>query len=244
MTTARTTGGTALPRRHEPAPTPGRTAVRAFGEILITLGLVVLLFVAYQLFYSNVEAGRAQTRVTAALEERWASPESPLKEIPLGDGFALIRIPRLGSDWVKPIVEGVGPKDLATGIGHYPRTALPGKVGNFSLAGHRATHGEPFRNLDRMRKGDAIVIETKDTWHVYRVDRSEVVLPTQVAVLEPVPNRPGVKPTERLVTLTTCNPRWASYQRLIVYGHLAGTQDKSAGIPDVLKTSSPHAPSR
>jgi sortase A len=239
----RTASGTA-PRRPASRLSPVRTAVRAFGEVLITLGLVVLLFCAYQLFYSNLEAGRAQNRITADLQKRWAAPELPaespesrLKQIPLGDGFALIRIPRLGSDWVKPVVEGVGPHDLSNGLGHYPTTALPGKVGNLALAGHRATHGEPFRDLDQMREGDAIVIETRETWYVYRVDRTEIVLPTQVDVIEPVPNRPGVKPTKRLITLTTCNPRWASYQRLIVYGHLAKTQQKSAGIPDVLTSA-------
>jgi len=212
----------------------GRSAARAFGEVLITSGLVVLLFCVYQLFYSNIEAGRAQTRVTADLQKRWAAPGSGMSKAPLGDGFARIRIPRLGGDWVTPVVEGVRPQDLAKGVGHYPMTGLPGKVGNFALAGHRATHGEPFRDLDRMRRGDAIVIETKDTWYVYTVDSSEIVSPAQVGVLEPVPNRPRVRPTQRLITLSTCNPRWASYQRLIVYGHLTGTQDKSAGVPHVL----------
>jgi sortase A len=217
-----------------------RAAVRAFGEVLITGGLIVLLFCVYQLFYSNVQAGRAQAQVTDELQQRWATPAAKANKAnkankpQLGEGFAVIRIPRLGSDWVKPVVEGVQPDDLAKGVGHYPMTVLPGRVGNFALAGHRATHGEPFRDLDRMRRGDVIVIETRNTWYVYTVDSSEIVLPTQVGILEPVPNRPGVRPTKKLITLSTCHPRWASYQRLIVYGHLTGTQAKSAGVPDVL----------
>jgi sortase A len=215
--------------------TPLRAAVAVLGDLLLTAGVLVLLFLGYQLFYSNLEAGRAQSAVTAELEKRWAAGRPVRTEtVRPGDGFARIHVPRLGSGWVKPIVEGVRPGDLAKGVGHYPSTAPPGRVGNFALAGHRATHGEPFRDLDRMRKGDAVVVETRDTWYVYEVAATEIVRPTQVDVVAPVPNRPGVRPTERLITLSTCHPRWASYQRLIVYGHLTGTQRKSGGVPDVL----------
>jgi sortase A len=218
--------------------TPVRMAVRVIGDLLITAGLVVLLFLAYQLFYSNLDAGRAQERMTAELQRRWATPTPQTKAAAkpeLGSAFARVHIPRLGRNWVRPIVEGVGPMDLAKGVGHYPTTALPGGVGNFALAGHRATHGEPFRSLDRLRRGDAVVIETRDAWYVYAVDVSRIVLPTQVDVVAPVPGKPSVRPTARLLTLSTCHPRWASYQRLIVHGHLTGTMRKSAGLPKVLQ---------
>jgi sortase A len=211
----------AVPRSgEERRSTPLRTAAAVLGDLLLTAGLLVLLFLGYQLFYSNLDANRAQSAVTAELEKRWAARPVRTETVRSGDGFARIHVPRLGSGWVKPIVEGVRPGDLARGVGHYPSTALPGRVGNFALAGHRATHGEPFRDLDRMRKGDAVVVETRDTWYVYEV--------------APVPNRPAARPTERLITLSTCHPRWASYQRLIVYGHLTSTQRKSGGVPDVL----------
>jgi sortase A len=133
------------------------------------------------------------------------------------------------------VVQGVGLDDLARGIGHYPKTVLPGEVGNFAVAGHRATHGEPFAYLDEVRKGDAVVVETQEDWYVYMIDRIKIVQPTDTWVIEPVPGRPGAVPTERLITLTTCNPRWASTERLILWGHLESRRSKAAGKPMELR---------
>ena len=112
-----------------------------------------------------------------------------------------------------PIVQGVSLDVLATGIGHYPETVMPGEVGNFSVAGHRATNGEPFAYLDQLREGDAVVVETGTTWYTYEVTDEYIVQPTQVGVILPVPNKPEAKPRKALMTLTTCNPRWESYER-------------------------------
>jgi sortase A len=215
--------------------TSGRAAVRGFGEVLITLGVVILLLCVYQLFYTNIESNRAQNKIRDDLAEQWKKPVS-LKQIPLGDGFALMRIPRLGPDWVKPIVEGVGTSDLSQGLGHYPKSVMPGQVGNFAVAGHRATHGEPFREMDTVGKGDVVVVEMKESWFIYRVDRDpEIVLPTEVDVVLPVPRQPDAKPTKKLITLTTCHPRWASTHRMIVFGHLEKVEKKVKGkIPAVL----------
>ena len=236
-----------------------RTAVRGFGEVLITAGLVILLFCAYQLVWTNVESNRAQGQVLDDLQERWADPalrpapsasgtaaptgtQAPeVPEVPIGDGLAILRIPRLGNDYAKPVVEGVSLGDLHRGIGHYPETAMPGGVGNFSIAGHRATNGEPFRDLDELQVGDAIVVETRDTYLTYLVDEApgggghHIVTPTDTWIVDPVPGQPGVQPTEKLITLTTCHPRWASYERLIVSGHLESTQPKSEGLPPALR---------
>jgi len=214
--------------------TSARTAVRGFGEVLITVGVVLLLLCVYQLFYTNVEADRAQGKVRGSLAEQWRNPVS-LKRIPLGDGFALMRIPRLGHDWVKPIVQGVGARELAKGLGHYPDSAMPGRLGNFAIAGHRATHGEPFHNMDQVRRGDAVVVELRDRWFIYRVDSTEIVLPSEVEVVLPVPRKPDAEPTKRLITLTTCHPRWASTHRMIVYGHLDKVEKKVPNeVPSVL----------
>ena len=222
----------------------GRVAVRTTGELLVTAGVVVLLFAVYQLLWTNVEAGAAADRVGDQIRADWAVPSpsggspsasgQPLPAFDEGRGFAFLRIPRLGRDFAVPVVEGVDLADLKSGVGHYPRTAAPGEVGNFAVAGHRATNGEPFRSLDLMRAGDAVVVETADTWFVYRVERTEIVEPTRVSVLLPVPERPGATPTEPLITLTTCNPRWASYERLIVFGSLEESQPKSSGLPAAL----------
>lgn len=224
------------PRAHA-----ARVATRTLGEVFITAGVVVLLFAVYQLFWTNVEARVATNRVTTQIYADWDrpshTPPAPGIDLPPfdeGRGFAFLRIPRLGTDFAVPVVEGIGTTSLRKGVGHYPKTAQPGAVGNFAVAGHRATNGEPFRDLDRVQVGDALVVETIDTWYVYRVTDTKIVEPTRMSVLLPVPEQPGAKPTLRYITLTTCNPRWASYQRLIVYGTLADHQPKTAGVPSVL----------
>jgi len=151
-----------------------------------------------------------------------------------GKGFAFLHVPALGRSYTVPVVQGVSLPDLARGVGHYPKTALPGRVGNFAVAGHRATNGEPFAHLDKVGKGDVVVVETRDTWYTYVVDRSRIVAPSDTWVIDPVPGRTGVQPTRRLLTLTTCNPRWASTERLIVFGHLQGQQPRTDGRPTVL----------
>jgi len=214
---------------------PVALVVRTLGELLITAGVVVLLFAAYQLVWTTVTAQHAQRQIVAALRHQWAQEPPPGVAGPIptpapGQAFALLLIPRLGRGFVVPVVQGVTLPDLHRGVGHYPASALPGGVGNFAVAGHRATNGQPFVDLDAMRPGDAVVVETAVAWFTYRVTQPWIlVAPTDVSVVLPVPGRPGVAPTQRLLTLTTCNPRWASYQRLIVYGRLVAAQPRRAG---------------
>lgn len=219
-----------------------RVAVRTTGELLITAGLVVLLFAGYQLFWTNVEAQVATDRVTDQIRADWdlvqpngdGSPSVSIPPFDQGRGFAFLRIPRLGSDFSVPVVQGIDDRSLKKGVGHYPETALPGAVGNFAVAGHRATNGEPFRDLDLVRPGDPLVVETAQSWYVYRVSETKIVEPTRVSVLLPVPEEPGVAASQALITLTTCHPRWASYQRLIVHGELVETLQKPGGPPTAL----------
>ena len=218
-----------------------RTATRGVGELFVTAGLVLLLFVTYQLVWTNFEANRAQDGVSDQIRDDWQRPAASGRTgavgrvTDFGEGFAFMHIPRLGRRYSVPVVEGVSLDDLAKGVGHYPKTVLPGEVGNFAVAGHRATHGEPFAYLDEVRKGDAVVVETQEDWYVYLIDRTKIVQPTDTWVIEPVPGRPDAVPTERLITLTTCNPRWASTERLIVWGHLDSRRSKAAGQPAELR---------
>ena len=218
-----------------------RTATRGVGELFVTAGLVLLLFVTYQLVWTNFEANRAQDGVSDQIRDDWQRPAASGRTgavgrvTDFGEGFAFMHIPRLGRRYSVPVVEGVSLGDLAKGVGHYPKTVLPGEVGNFAVAGHRATHGEPFAYLDEVRKGDAVVVETQEDWYVYLIDRTKIVQPTDTWVIEPVPGRPDAVPTERLITLTTCNPRWASTERLIVWGHLDSRRSKAAGQPAELR---------
>lgn len=222
-----------------PAPRdPIRLLSRTLGELLVTAGVVVLLFVVYQLVWTNVRAERVAGRQVQQLQQEWQhQPLAPEFDRPLqrGKAFAIMYIPRLGKDWHAPVVEGVSLDALARGVGHYPSTALPGRVGNFAVAGHRATNGEPFAYLDQLRAGDAVVVETRTRWYTYTVDDGFIVDPYRWDVVDPVPSDPGATPSERLITLTTCNPRWASYERLIFHGVLTDVQPRSQGRPSVLE---------
>ncbi len=223
-----------------PAPrrgsSPGRVAVRSLGEVMITFGAIMLLLVVYQLYWTNIEAKRAQDSIKNDFFNA-ISTGAPIK----GGTIGIMYIERLGKKWEKPIIEGVGLDDLAKGVGHFPKAVGPGQVGNFAVAAHRATHGEPFANLDGIQPGDKVVVETKDRWFVYTVDTQKnpskdhpawkLVDPNYGEVVLPVPEQPGVKPTKKLITLVTCNPRWGSTTRLIVYGHLTKTYKKPGQPP-------------
>lgn len=223
-----------------------RATLRGVGEVLITLGVVVLLFCVYQLVWTNVSAQAIESGARSELEEQWARPNLtpspgsseqgslPAVDVAPGDAFAIMYIPALGSGWAKAVVEGVALDDLRGTVGHYPKSQLPGEVGNFAVAGHRATNGEPFRDLPVVKAGDLVYVQTRESWFVYTVQSTEIVQPTEVEVVLPVPRQPGVDPTEKLITLTTCNPRWASYERWITYGVLTDTRPASEGPPPEL----------
>jgi sortase A len=223
-----------------------RTFLRGLGQTLITLGIVVLLFCAYELYFTNLYTAKEQSRLGDALHQTWTRPPSsptpgrtatPSRPgVALGDGLAILWIPRIGmvGDSARVVVEGVGHEDLKKGPGHYPGTALPGQVGNVVISGHRTTYGAPFNRVDELRVGDPIVIETRDSWFTYRVTGEQVVAPTAVEVTYPVPGDRSATPTKRLLTLTTCNPKYSARQRLVVSAELAATQAKSAGEPPAL----------
>lgn len=210
-----------------------RGVVGVVGELLITAGVVVGLFTVYTLFWTGVETANEQE----ALEEQFSSADSdpaptpddspaptqkPGPE-PLGDAYARLTIPRLGDDWRWIVVQGVDLETLTRGPGHYPDTVDPGEVGNFAVAGHRATYGEPFANLDRVQVGDEVRVERAGMLHTYVVTESFITDPSDTDVLLPVPGRPGVEANEAVLTLTTCHPRWSSNERLIVHAALAAS---------------------
>lgn len=217
-----------------------RVITRTLGELLVTAGVVLLLFVAYQLVWTNVQADRAAAEHTRNLHEQWnTNPTGPEFDLPIqnGDAFATMHIPRLGRNFEVPVVQGVSLENLAEGVGHYPETALPGEIGNFSVAGHRATNGEPFAMLDQLRDGDSVIVETATTWYTYTVYEELIVAPTQVDVVYAVPGDANAQPEEALMTLTTCNPRWDSYERLIFHTRLSDEQPKSLGRPPALQVA-------
>lgn len=249
------TAGATDRRAARPERTRGdlvRTGVRGVGQLLVTAGLVVLLFVVYEVWVTDLFSERKQDQLSTELREDWDTgsddptvptlPGGGLSDIPLGEGFAFIRIPRFGEDYVKVILEGTDEEELVEGPGHYVDSAMPGEEGNFSLAGHRVGKGSPFLDLDQLQPGDPIVIETVDTWFVYRVvgpddpngvPAQQIVSPSDVSVIAPTPNGPLDGPTSgSYLTLTTCHPKFSARERLIVHAVLDGGPVSKADAPD------------
>jgi sortase A len=205
------------------------------GELCITVGVLLFAFLAWQLWWTDVVAGREQATQVHNLEHQFATaPQSPTgttKPADLGDAFALIHIPRFGADYVRPVHEGTTRDILAEGIGHYVGTALPGAIGNFATAGHRTTYGKPYADIDTLRTGDRIIVETSTAYDVYVVTDHEIVLPTQIDVIDAVPGKPGSAATTAIMTMTSCNPRFSAAQRYIVHARLDRTFSRAQGLP-------------
>jgi sortase A len=228
--------------RNEGAGVKGvRWGVRILGEVFITVGLLLFLFVAWQLWWTDVTANREQAVTVYALEKGFgpaglpkgdtAQPLAALTKVPFGQAFAIMRIPRFGADYARPVLQGTEHDTLTEGIGHYPGTALPGQVGNFAVAGHRTTYGEPFSDIDLLRRGDIIVVETKISYVVYSVDRHVIVNPDQVQVIAPVPQDPGAHPSQAWMTMTACHPRFSASQRYVVFAKFVKTIPRASGLP-------------
>lgn len=222
-----------------------RAVVATSGELAVTLGILLFAFVGWQLWWTDLEADRAQAQAVTRIEQDFAAPAvgagvptgpAPAEArvhpaVPLGDAFALVRVPRFGREYVRPVREGTTRDILADGVGHYVGSALPGEVGNFATAGHRTTYGKPYSDIDALRTGDLIVIETRTEYHVYAVTSHEIVLPSAIEVIEPVPGQPGVPPVRSVMTLTSCHPRYSAAERYVVHAALSATYTRAAGLP-------------
>jgi sortase A len=243
--------------RPEPAPVHGegwRTAARGLGQLLITLGVIILLFVVYELWFTGFYTQQQQHDLSHSLQQQWQQPSAPdvstltPDRVKLGSGVAVLYIPRFGRHYHFVVVEGVGFADLQKGPGHYPGTALPGQVGNFYVAGHRTTYLHPFNKIATLRPNDKIVLETKSMWFTYTIENipatnipwKEIVDPTDVAAaVYPVPDQPdpNKKPTLRLLTFSSCHPEYSARQRYIIHAELTQALPKSAGqYPPALTT--------
>lgn len=239
---------------HRRRPRVLARATHAFGELLLTVGAVLLLFVAYTLWWTGVETGNQQDQLKDQLANEWeqqqplqpgqpgqpgatggpgtpGGPEEPpgLADVEIGDGVAIIRIPRFGPSYAWAVVEGIDVDNLARGPGHYPQTALPGEIGNFAVAGHRATHGEPFAAFEALEDGDPVVVETATQWYTYEIVDDGIRYPVPISsgwALDPNPLDLGNPPSKPMMTLTTCHPRWASTFRFLVFSELVNTTPK------------------
>lgn len=236
--------GTAAPATEHARVRLFRTTVRGFGEILITLGFVVLLFAAYEVWGVPAQINDHQATLDHQLDQAWGalptvtpsasvgaspSPSAPGLAPPPGNAIGRLYLPKLKLHWV--VVEGVTLKDIRYGPGHYPTTAMPGQIGNFAVAGHRILG--IFWDLDQIRPGDYAVVETRTTWYVYQVYQNEIVTPHSIEVIAPVPDHPGQTPTEADMTMTTCNPKFNNYQRMAVHARLVSTTPHDQRPPQV-----------
>ncbi|MGP3980761.1 class E sortase [Streptomyces sp. KR80] len=236
-----------------------RLIVRTSSELCVTVGTVIVLFVGYVLFWTGVRADSAMEHEIDRLQEQWSSgpvghpqptpgPTEPqsgsgsasppaARQDPYEDGkpFAVMYIPRFGSSWAKPVLEGTRTDTLKKGLGHYVRTARLGDTGNFSVAGHRRTYGDPFKDFPKLRPGDPVLLTDGASWFTYRiVGRPYRTLPSDTAVIDPIPAKAGFDRPGRYLTLTTCEPEWGHSHRLIAWAHLDATQPVEEGKPDAL----------
>ncbi|MEU4084268.1 class E sortase [Streptomyces aureus] len=259
-----------------------RRALWSGAEVLVTVGVVLLLLVAHQLWWTNRQARQGAERKVQALEREWGTSGTPATGVAGsgggagsgagaaagggGDGtagrsdssgngnesgsgsgsgggsgrtrprwsqaYAVLSIPRLSLR--VPVAEGVSKADVLNKgyVGHYKGTQQPGQAGNFALAGHRNTHGEPFRYLPRLRRGDTITVETKQAVYTYTVDRTLPQTSSRdVGVIRPVP-RSTVRPSYGYsrpgyyITLTTCTPEYTSRYRMAVWGTLTSMRPR------------------
>ncbi|MFE9256454.1 class E sortase [Streptomyces sp. NPDC006879] len=217
--------------RHSRRPRPA-VVLGLLGEFLITAGLVLAMFVAYSLWWTNVLADRAAAEQGNEVRQVWAAAPPTVAgpgALDTKGGIGFLHVPAMGGAEVL-VKRGTGPEELNEGVaGYYTqpvRSALPWETsGNFSLAAHRDGHGAKFHNIHRLRTGDPIVFESKDTWYVYRVF---AMLPQtskyNVSVLEPVPEDSGATRPGRYITLTTCTPIYTSTYRYVVWGELVRTE--------------------
>lgn len=237
------------------------SVVGVLGEVLITAGIVVLLYVVWQLWVGDMIYGAERNATGTELSQEWqaewesdnpaaaptpdaepagdpvTAPPPVLEEPADGEKFAVMHIPRFGSDYAVPMAGGVTRARTLDpiGIGHYPGTTMPGQAGNFALAAHRTTWGKPFNRLADLRVGDAIVVETEEGWYTYRFRTLEYVRPDQTEVLLPVPQAMDVPAETAYITLTSCSPMYSMTERIVAYGVFESFTPRSAGEPASLQ---------
>jgi LPXTG-site transpeptidase (sortase) family protein len=232
----------------------GWQALGIVAEVLFTFAVICGLYVVWQMWWTGVEAEHAQNQTLKSVS--WSDPgkggstaiaqprkgDAPKQSgtFKEGDLLAQIYIPRFGEQWQRNVVQGT---DLAQlnkhGLGHYLDTQMPGQIGNFAAAGHRNGYGQPLGDVDKLQAGDPIVIRTKDYWYVYTYTTHEIVLPADVQVIAPNPDHPGQAATKRMITLTTCEPKYSTpTHRWISYGTLKYWAKVSDGIPKELAATS------
>ena len=223
------------------------SVVGAIGRFMMRAGVVILLFVAYQLWGTGLSTARAQDNLTKEFATQIAEftpPSAPTEAQPvvtaptdlpipeLGDPIARITMKTIDSDFV--MVQGVDLKWLQEGPGHFPQTPLPGQPGNASVAGHRTTYQAPFNRIDELVPGDMITVQTLQGTFTYNVDAyinpndgttsgHFIVSPNDLSILnQNFGNR---------LTLMACHPKFSAAQRIVVTATLTSNPAPATPIP-------------
>ncbi|WP_255579486.1 class E sortase [Cryobacterium sp. PAMC25264] len=251
-------------RAQRAASTPARrrvSVIGVLGEVLITGGVLVLLFLAWQLWWNDAVMAASQSRAAESISKGWienAGPDpkpAPVTEEGYGDpvvaaapdnatAFAVLYVPRFGATYQRTVAQGTGTDVLNSpdlGIGHYPGTQMPGEVGNFAIASHRSANGGGMHVINELQLNDAIYVQTADGYYTYRFRDFEYVPPSAIDAIAPVPHDPSATAVDRLITLTTCNPLFSTAERIIAYGVFESWQPISAGPPAELAAMIPAA---
>lgn len=191
----------------------------------------MILYVFYQLVFTPWQseivtqnlAREFKSQVFEAESETAVTSTDAVKQFRPATVMGLLYIPKLKNDvWGEPIVYGTGYSELAQGIGYYPSNALPNEDGNFAIAGHRVTYGQPFYYFEKLAAGDEVFVLMEEGWYSYELLADQKIQESEVWVLGDMHAQLGLSPEERIITLTTCDPRWNSTQRWAWWGVQTG----------------------
>lgn len=210
-----------------PAP-EGPSRRRRLVKTGLTLALVALVgWIVWEYVGTNVVADQKAGEMVTALSNADTSGDATTDKVSVGEVFAVVRIPRFGKDAEYPVVQGVDDEVLTSGVGHFPETERPGQVGNFAIAGHRVTRGQPFRDFPDLRRGDTVEVQTRTHRYVYELDdggTDHQVDFSDTSILGQVPFHPGRKASQASITLTTCSELFHTDERSVVVGHLVTSE--------------------
>ncbi|WP_262850431.1 class E sortase [Mumia quercus] len=228
------------PRRERPElkPTPHLRPVRMLATLLTLVLVVGAGWLAWKYVGTNIVAKQRQGEMAVALADDWRGNrqgDATNDEIAVGEAMAVLRIPRFGKDFEVPVVEGIDDSALTSGVGHFPDTQRPGQLGNFAVAGHRITNGQPFKDFPDLQAGDKVYVETRTHVYTYELKGSgtdTIVDFSDIWVIQPVPDeakerrdgRSRSKPRTALITLTTCSEIFHTDNRSVVFGELVATE--------------------
>jgi sortase A len=214
------------------------TFLSVTGELLITAGTILMLFVVWQVYINDPVESAKQEATANTYVEPTQTPEKPFtpitKNMKQGKVFGKLFIPRFGKTYERLIGQGTFQAITLNkiGPGHYLNSQWPGEEGNFAVAAHRTSHGAPFNKIDTLQDGDLIFVQTNDFWYTYKYLQTKIVDPTAIGVISKVPQGlDGAKAGGKYMTLTSCHPKWSNNERIIVWLELIDQQSTDEGKP-------------